>query len=79
MAKLQWVIVGVMRTVTVLRGESGLLGRHGLMDMSGRDTTAKAPKDIGCSGSDIVDMRSYTRLADSKSGRSSTKIAPTEY
>ena len=58
MAKLQWVIVGVMRTVTVLSGESGILGKAGLMAISGRDTTAKEPKEIGCSGSDIVEMRS---------------------
>lgn len=57
-AKLQCVIVGVMRTVTVRRGESGLFGRDGLIEMSGRETTASDPKDIGCSGSEIVETRS---------------------
>ena len=57
-AKLQCVIVGVMRTVTVRRGEEGLSGREGAMWMSGRETTARAPREMGCSGSVIVDIRS---------------------
>lgn len=57
-AKLQCVIVGVMRTVTVRRGDSGLFGRDGLIEMSGRETTAREPSDIGCSGSDMVETRS---------------------
>lgn len=28
------------------------------MEMSGRETTARAPRDMGCSGSAIVAMRS---------------------
>lgn len=52
-AKLQWVIVGVIKTMTVWRGESGTLGRVGLMKISGRETTASSPKDRGCSGSEI--------------------------
>lgn len=58
MARLQCVIVGVMRTVTVRRGEAGTYGSVGVIEISGRDTTARAPNDIGCSGSDIVDTRS---------------------
>lgn len=57
-AKLQCVIVGVISTVTVRRGESGTLVRVGLIEMSGRDTTANAPNEIGCSGSEMVEMRS---------------------
>lgn len=57
-AKLQCVIVGVMSTVTVWRGESGTLGRVGEMAMSGSDTTANEPREMGCSGSEMVEMRS---------------------
>lgn len=57
-AKLQWVIVGVTKTVTVRRADSGTLGSDGLMKISGRETTASEPSDIGCSGSEIVEMRS---------------------
>ena len=57
-AKLQWVIVGVTKTVTVRRGDSGTLGSDGLTKISGRETTASEPSDIGCSGSEIVEMRS---------------------
>ena len=57
-AKLQWVIVGVTKTVTVRRGDSGTLGSDGLVKISGRETTASEPSDIGCSGSEIVEMRS---------------------
>lgn len=58
MARLQWVIVGVIRTVTVRSGEFGDDGRDGLMEMSGRETTAREPRDMGCSGSEIEEMRS---------------------
>jgi hypothetical protein len=44
--------------VTVCRGESGTSGRVGLMAISGRETTANSPKDMGCSGSEMVEMRS---------------------
>jgi hypothetical protein len=57
-ARLQWVMVGVIRTVTVWRGESGTLGRVGLMEISGRDTTASSPRERGCSGSEIDLIRS---------------------
>lgn len=57
-AKLQWVMVGVIKTETVLRGESGTVARAGLMEISGRETTAREPREIGCSGSDIVDIKS---------------------
>lgn len=57
-ARLQWVIVGVMRTVTVWSGESGTFGRVGLMAISGRETTANSPSEIGCSGSEMDEIRS---------------------
>ena len=47
-----------MRTVTVRRGEDGFAGKEGEMAMSGRETTAREPRDIGCSGSEIVETRS---------------------
>lgn len=58
-ASEQWVMVGVMRTVTVRRGEvrSGFEDR-GAMWMSGRETTASEPRDRGCSGSEMVEIRS---------------------
>lgn len=57
-ARLQWVIVGVMRTVTVRRGESGEEGRVLEMKISGRLTTAREARERGCSGSWMVEMRS---------------------
>lgn len=39
-------------------GEEGLSGKDGVMWMSGRETTAREPSAIGCSGSAMVDMRS---------------------
>lgn len=47
-----------MRTVTVRRGEDGFAGKEGEMAMSGSETTAREPRDIGCSGSEIVETRS---------------------
>lgn len=61
-AKLQWVIVGVMRTVAVRSGDSGTVGRDGLMEISGRETTAKEPSEMGCSGSEMVDTRSKSNV-----------------
>lgn len=52
------MIVGVISTVTVCRGESGTSGRVGLIAISGRDTTANSPREMGCSGSEIDEMRS---------------------
>ena len=57
-ARLQCVIVGVIRTVTVRRGDSGTFGSDGLMEISGSETTASSPREIGCSGSEIVDIKS---------------------
>lgn len=34
------------------------MGREGTMEISGRETTAREPRDIGCSGSEIVETRS---------------------
>lgn len=61
-ARLQWVMVGVIRTVTVRSGDSGAFGRVGLIAISGSDTTASAPREIGCSGSEMVDTRSMQTL-----------------
>lgn len=73
-ARLQWVIVGVMRTVTVWRGESGTFGSDGRIEISGSETTANSPSEIGCSGSWIVDIKSESappseRLKRRASGR----------
>jgi hypothetical protein len=57
-ARLQCVIVGVMRTVTVRRGDPGTWGRDGLIIISASETTASDPSEIGCSGSDMVETRS---------------------
>lgn len=57
-ARLQCVIVGVMRTDTVRRSELGTSGSVGFIEISGSETTAKAPSEMGCSGSDMVDTRS---------------------
>ena len=57
-AKLQCVMVGVMSTVTVCRGDSGTFGRVGLIEISGRETTANSPSEMGCSGSEMDEMRS---------------------
>ena len=56
MASEQCVIVGVISTKTVCRSRV-----RGLIWMSGRFTTAREPRERGCSGSEMVDMRSiYT-------------------
>ena len=55
-ASEQWVMVGVISTTTVLMDESGEVG--GRMWMSGKFTTASDPSERGCSGSEIVEMRS---------------------
>lgn len=60
-ARLQCVIVGVTKTVTFRSGDDGLLGRAGVIKISGRDTTASSPKERGCSGSDMVDIRSIQK------------------
>lgn len=52
------MIVGVMRTVTVRRGDPGTWGRDGLIIISASETTASDPSEIGCSGSDMVETRS---------------------
>ena len=71
MAREQCVIVGVTRTVTVVRAgrvvvvaveegrEDG--GRVGVRVMSGRFTTEREPRVRGCSGSWIGAMRSVRR------------------
>lgn len=57
-ARLQWVMVGVSRTVTLRRGDDGERGSAGVMLMSCSETTASSASGIGCSGSDIVAIRS---------------------
>ena len=58
-AKEQCVIVGVISTTTVLTWDCGEDGC--LMWMSGRFTTASDPKDKGCSGSEILEIKSNSR------------------
>ena len=53
-ARLQCVMVGVTITVTVLMPPA----RARLISMSGSDTTASEPRLSGCSGSEMVEMRS---------------------
>jgi len=55
-AKLQWVIVGVISTRTVRSGEDG--EESGAMWISGRLTTEREASERGCSGSEMVDIRS---------------------
>ena len=58
-AREQCVIVGVMRTVSVVSGDDGpLSGNVGLRKMSGRLTTESEPRVNGCSGSEMLEMRS---------------------
>lgn len=54
-AKEQWVIVGVIKTVRTVKGE---LGASGLISMSGRLTTEREPRVKGCSGSEMGAIRS---------------------
>lgn len=61
MAREQWVMVGVisMRTVTMVLGEGTTPGiGAGVMWMSGRLMTESWPRETGCSGSEMVEMRS---------------------
>ncbi len=59
MAREQCVIVGVIRTVRVVRGDAApFSGKVGLRCMSGRLTTEREPSVRGCSGSVICAMRS---------------------
>ena len=52
-------MVGVMRTVSVVRGDaSPLSGKVGVKWISGRLTTESEPRVRGCSGSAIGEMRS---------------------
>lgn len=55
-ASEQWVMVGVISTTTVLMEENGDIG--GWIWISGRFTTAREPRESGCSGSEIDEMRS---------------------
>lgn len=52
-ASEQCVMVGVTSTSTVCRSRP-----RGLMWISGRFTTAREPRERGCSGSEMVEMRS---------------------
>lgn len=55
-------MVGVILTSTCVKvlGSAATEG-EGVMWMSGRFTTASWPSDSGCSGSEIVEMRSAKR------------------
>lgn len=73
--KEQADVVGVINTLTVLmrdRGEDG-----GMILMSSIVTTPSEPSDSGCSGSEIVEMRSYTSCS-SISSRSSSDDAESD-
>ena len=65
MAKEQWVIVGVIRTVSVVRGDDNpFSGKVGVREISPRLTTESEPRVRGCSGSEMGEMRSVqTRSA----------------
>ena len=53
------MIVGVMRTVSVVRGdEEPFSGNVGVRKISGRLTTESEPSVRGCSGSEMGEMRS---------------------
>ena len=56
-ASEQCVMVGVIRTST---RERELRGERGLMWMSGRLMTDSEPRVRGCSGSDMVEIKSAT-------------------
>lgn len=59
MAREQCVIVGVMRTVSVVSGDNKpFSGNVGVRKMSGRLTTEREPRVRGCSGSEMGEMRS---------------------
>ena len=62
-------VVGVRRTVTVLMRERGEVG--GMIEISSSFTTPNDPKDRGCSGSEMVEIRSYTSCSSISSRISS--------
>lgn len=52
-------MVGVMRTVSVVSGDDEpLSGNVGVREISGRLTTESEPRVRGCSGSEMLEMRS---------------------
>jgi hypothetical protein len=60
-ASEQCVMVGVISTATwtmVLGDGGGLREGEGVMWMSGRFMTESCPRETGCSGSEMVDIRS---------------------
>jgi hypothetical protein len=61
-ASEQWVMVGVISTRT--RVKVFVFGKHGegVIWMSGRLTTASEPRESGCSGSEIVEIRSISSV-----------------
>lgn len=63
-------VVGVKRTVTVLMRERGDVG--GVMKMSSRVITPRDPSERGCSGSEMVEIRSYTSCSSISSRVSSS-------
>ena len=66
-AREQCVIVGVMRTVSVVSGDDEpFSGNVGVREMSGRLTTESEPRVSGCSGSDMGEMRSAQTLLASR-------------
>ena len=58
-AREQCVIVGVMRTVSVVSGDDEpCSGNVGVRKISGRLTTESEPRVRGCSGSEMLEIRS---------------------
>ena len=58
-AREQWVIVGVTRTVSVVSGDAEpFSGKVGERWISGRLTTEREPSVRGCSGSEMGAIRS---------------------
>ena len=63
-AREQCVIVGVMRTVSVVSGDDEpLSGKVGVRKISGRLPPESEPSVKGCSGSEMFEMRSVQAVS----------------
>ncbi|KAI7360068.1 hypothetical protein KC320_g38 [Hortaea werneckii] len=72
----QAVVVGVIKTLTVLMRERGEVG--GKIAISSNFTTPREPRDSGCSGSEMVEMRSYTSCSSISSRSSSSETSESD-
>ena len=61
--------------MTVCRFDVGRFGIVGLIEMSGREMTAREPRLIGCSGSDIEAIKSYISCSSIGSDSDSTSLS----